>query len=232
MAEYKESLLNGYQNVISYECTKKIIEQMERDICKINIGMNQGTGFFTKIPFPNENKMLPVLITNNHVINNDILNKDNMNIELDIKKEEKAKEIILKIDPNTTIYNPGEYPLKKAIVHIPGEMPLTVPLAYVPNIPINEKIMKAIPTKMQPQFKKIAQIQEDISKKENINFEEGDNDKNNNINNKNKSHSKNILENLKKMKYCYNDPNPDNNEHLITDLLKNEDDEDETENKK
>jgi U1 small nuclear ribonucleoprotein C len=139
----------------------------------------------------------------------------------------------IKIDPNTTIYNPGEYPLKKAIVHIPGEMPLTVPLAYVPNIPINEKIMKAIPTKMQPQFKKIAQIQEDISKKENINFEEGDNDKNNNnINNKNKSHSKNILENLKKMKYCYNDPNPDNNEHLITDLLKNEDDEDETENKK
>ena len=33
------------------------------------------------------------------------------------------------------------------------------------------------------------------------------------------------------MKYCYNDPNPDNNEHLITDLLKNEDAEDETDNK-
>ena len=106
MAEHKESLLNGYPNVISYECTKKIIEQMERDICKINIGMNQGTGFFTKIPFPNENKMLPVLITNNHVINNDILNKDNMNIELDIKKEEKTKEIILK---NRMKYTNEEY---------------------------------------------------------------------------------------------------------------------------
>ena len=106
MAEHKESLLNGYPNVISYECTKKIIEQMERDICKINIGMNQGTGFFTKIPFPNQNKMLPVLITNNHVINNDILNKDNMNIELDIKKEEKTKEIILK---NRMKYTNEEY---------------------------------------------------------------------------------------------------------------------------
>ena len=106
MEEHKESLLNGYPNVISYECTKKIIEQMERDICKINIGMNQGTGFFTKIPFPNENKMLPVLITNNHVINNDILNKDNMNIELDIKKEEKTKEIILK---NRMKYTNEEY---------------------------------------------------------------------------------------------------------------------------
>lgn len=27
------------------------------------------------------------------------------------------------------------------------------------------------------------------------------------------------------MKYCYNDPEPDNNEHLLTDLLKNEDEE-------
>ena len=131
------------------------------------------------------------------------------------------------IDPNIILPNPGENPLKKGVVHIPGQRPLTVPLNYVPNIPINEKIMKAIPTKMQPQFKKI--LQEDIFKKENNNNnnnnEEGDKDNDNN--NKLKSHSKNILENLKKMKYYYNDPNPDNNEHLISDLLKNEDDEEE-----
>ena len=106
MTEQKESLLNGYPNVISYECTKKIIEQMERNICKINIGMNQGTGFFTKIPFPNENKMLPVLITNNHVINNDILNKENMKIKIDIKEEDDTKEIILK---NRMKYTNEEY---------------------------------------------------------------------------------------------------------------------------
>ena len=30
----KEDVLNGYPNVISYECTKKIIEQMEKNIFK------------------------------------------------------------------------------------------------------------------------------------------------------------------------------------------------------
>jgi len=93
MKVYKESLLNGYPNVISYECTKKIIEQMEKNICKINIAKNQGTGFFTKIPFPNQNNMLPVLITNNHIINNDRLSKEHMKIKLDIKEEKDIKEI-------------------------------------------------------------------------------------------------------------------------------------------
>ena len=131
----------------------------------------------------------------------------------------------MNIDPNIILSNPGENLLKKGVVHIPGQRPLSVPLNFIPNIPINEKIMKAIPTKMQPQFKKI--FQEDMIKKENNNIEEGDNDNDNNNTNKFKTHSKNILENLKKMKYYYNDPNPDNNEHLISDLLKNEDDEEE-----
>ena len=38
MEEQKETILNDYPNIISYECSKKIIEQMERNICKINIG--------------------------------------------------------------------------------------------------------------------------------------------------------------------------------------------------
>ena len=33
MTEQKESLLNGYPNVISYECTKEILEQMESGVC-------------------------------------------------------------------------------------------------------------------------------------------------------------------------------------------------------
>ena len=88
MEDNKETILTDYPNVISYECSKKIIEQMERNICKINIGKEQGTGFFCKIPFPTQNQMLHVFITNNHVINNDILNKENMKIELDIKGED------------------------------------------------------------------------------------------------------------------------------------------------
>ena len=104
MEEQKESILNNYPNIISYDCSKKIIEQMERNICKINIGEEQGTGFFCKIPFPNQNEMLPVFITNNHVINKDILNKDE--IELDIEEEENMKVIKLN---NRIKYTNEEY---------------------------------------------------------------------------------------------------------------------------
>ena len=158
-----------------------------------------------------------------HILNRPKEVLDNPNQNYTIASNENNK---MNIDKNIIASNPEENPLKKSGIHIQGQMPSSVPLNYIPYIPINEKIMKAIPTKIQPQFKKIVQIQEDLSKKENNNIEEGDNVKNI----KPKTHSKNILENLKKMKYCYNDPNPDNNEHLITDLLKNEDDEDEQNN--
>ena len=79
MEDNKETILSNYPNVIPYECSKKIIEQMERNICKINIGKTQGTGFFCKIPFPNINNMLPVFITNNHVITKDLLYKKDEN---------------------------------------------------------------------------------------------------------------------------------------------------------
>ena len=104
MEEQKESVLNNYSNLISYESSKKIIEQMEKNISSIKIGEEQGTGFFCKIPFPNQDKMLPVFITNNHVINRDALNKDK--IELDIKKEESMKVIKLQ---NRMKYTNEEY---------------------------------------------------------------------------------------------------------------------------
>ena len=134
------------------------------------------------------------------------------------------------LEENTIAENSKEMPIKKAIIHIPGQMPLSVPLQYVPNIPINEKIMKAIPNKLlQPQYKKFTTPQqEDISKKEIIDINEGENFENNKNNttigkNKDKPYpSKNILENLKRMKYSYNDPNPDNNELLLSAFLKNE----------
>ena len=138
-------------------------------------------------------------------------------------------------EPNIILENVKDMPMKKAMIHISGQMPLSVPLQYVPNIPINEKIMKAIPNKLiQPQYKKIAtSVQEDSNSKDVVDINEGENQdgNKNNKNNKEKPFSsKKILENLKKMKYSYNDPNPENNGHLLTDLLKNEED-DEQDNK-
>ena len=95
METYKESLLIGYPNVISYDCTKKILEQMEKCVCKIKIGKIQGTGFFCKIPFPNKSNMLPVFITNNHILTREMLNQNNAKITSDIKEKSDILELNL-----------------------------------------------------------------------------------------------------------------------------------------
>ena len=56
MEGIKESILTGYPNLLSYNCTKTILEQMERHIYKIKVSQEEGTGFFRKIPFPDKNK--------------------------------------------------------------------------------------------------------------------------------------------------------------------------------
>ena len=105
----KESILTGYPNVVSYEGTKKIISQMEKNICKIKIGNEQGTGFFCKIPFRKKDNMLPVLITNNHIINENILYKKDENISIYIeekgwkKMDLKKRMKFTNIDFDTTI---------------------------------------------------------------------------------------------------------------------------------
>ena len=81
----EERAISKYPQEISYDCNKKILEQMEKCICKICTNENQGTGFFCKIPVPNENEMFPVFITNNHIIDEEFLNKKNGKIKLDIK---------------------------------------------------------------------------------------------------------------------------------------------------
>ena len=93
--EIKESILKKYPNVIPFDCTKEIINQMERCICKIKVGEEQGTGFFCKIPFPNKDNMLKVIITNNHVINSDTLYKKDEEIEIYIKEESDIKKLNL-----------------------------------------------------------------------------------------------------------------------------------------
>ena len=83
-------------SLIKLECAEKIIEQMKKNICKIKIDQMQGTGFFCKIPFPDHNNMLPVLITAYHVINEEFLNKDDAKIVLEIKANPNVKELNLK----------------------------------------------------------------------------------------------------------------------------------------
>ena len=84
---------------VSLNSISKIKEQMETCIFKINISIPNdniaGTGFFCLIPFQNKN--LPVMITNNHIINEEILKKEqfiplklnNLNIRIQINDNRK-----------------------------------------------------------------------------------------------------------------------------------------------
>ena len=67
----KEKYIDISPDPVSFKGTNKILQQMNNCVCRIYNNGN-GTGFFTKIPF--KSKLLPVLITNNHIINqNDIV---------------------------------------------------------------------------------------------------------------------------------------------------------------
>jgi len=105
-------LLRGYPVNISYECSKRIIKQMENNVCNIRIGNGETTGFFCKIPFPDLNNMLPVLITVNFIFGNELLYNDHQTILLELKNKSH-----IKLDLNDRIkYSNREF--KTAIIEI------------------------------------------------------------------------------------------------------------------
>ena len=95
MSEIKKEKLNKDKPIpISKERIKKILFQMENCICKIYLKDDKiGIGFLCKIPF--HNNLLPVLITNNN-----IFNENDKIIKLIINNEEKE----IKIDKSREIY--------------------------------------------------------------------------------------------------------------------------------
>ena len=88
----KEKFINKSIEPISLESTEKMINQMKKCVCKINIRGTNGTGFFLKVPCANE--LIKVLITNNHLISQaDIDNEISIIIKLNNDKEQKVIKI-------------------------------------------------------------------------------------------------------------------------------------------
>ena len=99
MEDYeKEKFISTSPGPLSIEGVKKILGQMDNSTCKIYNNC-EGTGFFTKIPY--NLKLLPVLITNNHIISKDDIN-NNKNITLLLNNAKKIKTI--KLDNNRLRY--------------------------------------------------------------------------------------------------------------------------------
>ena len=102
----KENKIFGYPSIIPFENIKIIIKQMEKCICQIKIGKKQGTGFFCALPFPNKDNMLPVFITNNHIINQELFDTNNKSICISIEEESNDRFLDLN---NRIKYTSKEY---------------------------------------------------------------------------------------------------------------------------
>ena len=72
------------------EYCQSIIHQMENYVYKIKVGNRESIGFPCEIPFPNKDNLLRVFITNNSILNEDILNKKNENILIYLNGEIKS----------------------------------------------------------------------------------------------------------------------------------------------
>ena len=96
MEDNKEQYINTSPSPVSLKGTEKILDQMNNCVCRIYNNQG-GTGFFTKIPY--KSKLLPVLITNNHVIGKNDLKNNNI-ITIYINKGEK----IIKMDEKRIRY--------------------------------------------------------------------------------------------------------------------------------
>ena len=97
----KEKILNKYPSSVTINETELILKQMKNNICKIQNKNGNGTGFFCKIL----NKK--TLITNNHVIDEEVIkNKNIINVKLnddEIKKNIKIKDYYTSEKYDTTI---------------------------------------------------------------------------------------------------------------------------------
>ena len=100
-----EKILNKYPGFVTIEKHEKILDQMKNKVCKIKNEKGKGSGFFCFISYLNSKKM-PTLITNNHVINRDILIKGKP-IMVSINND--TKNIYISLDDNRKIYTSEKY---------------------------------------------------------------------------------------------------------------------------
>ena len=102
--EIKEKILENYPTFVTIEKTKKILEQIQNCVCKIKNMKGKGTGFFCKIPI--EKGKIFVLMTNNHLIDEEIIKKEK-NIYVTLNDDKEKVNIIL--DDNRKIYSSEKY---------------------------------------------------------------------------------------------------------------------------
>ena len=97
-------LIKGSIDKISITKTEKILNQIKNCVCKIN-GNKIGTGFFCKILY--KNKLIPILMTNYRVLNDNNL----LDIGKEINVYINGKLKIININKDNKIYSSEEHDL-------------------------------------------------------------------------------------------------------------------------
>ena len=121
MNSIKEKYIKLYPGPVSLQVTEQILEQMKKTICEICLRDEgiKGSGFFCKIPFQNNNNnFITVLITSNHIINEELLNKNEEIITLIINKESKEIKLDQRIKYTNEEYDITIIEIKKMIKFI------------------------------------------------------------------------------------------------------------------
>ena len=87
---------------ISIEGTEEILKQMKKSICKIHKkDGTKGTGFFCQIKYPNQDNYIKLLISNNHILDNDDISIDKI-ITISINNGNEFK--FIKIDNSRKVF--------------------------------------------------------------------------------------------------------------------------------
>ena len=116
--DYNKEDFKGKAPPVTKEQTKTILSQLENNVCKIlKINENKGTGFLCKIPYPNQFKLFPCLITNNHALNEKDLE---INKTIQISFDDDKIEKFLLIDESRKIFTNEE--LDVSIIEIKPEL--------------------------------------------------------------------------------------------------------------
>ena len=72
------------KGIVDGDSMKYFLKKAKSSICEINLLKGFGSGFFCKIPYTEDNnQLIPVLITCNHVLSKDLIKKNNINIIID-----------------------------------------------------------------------------------------------------------------------------------------------------
>ena len=99
MSVIEEISIKDALSPVSIKSTEIILDQMKNCVCKIHKGKINGTGFFIRISY--NNKLYDLLITNNHVLNEQDIETDKI-INISLNNGQIYKEI--KIDSNRKKY--------------------------------------------------------------------------------------------------------------------------------